>query len=90
MAKLKEVSTDELSDLIGRTQDLTGEAHGVTRRLESNLRTPIEKPIQAASSALAASRAFADLAHAILIRASLAEQEREIKAMVEQRVKGTQ
>lgn len=87
MPKLKEVAADEIETLIGQAQNLAGDAHDLTRRLETNLRSPIPKAVQSASSVLAASRALGDLAHALLIRASLAEQKRDIRTMVEARAR---
>lgn len=86
MPKLKEVTDEEIAALVDRMQGLSGEAHELTRRLHTNLRSPVASGVQSASSALSASRAFGDLAHALLVRASLAEQERDIREMVKKRM----
>lgn len=73
MPKLKDVTTDELKALINQMQDLQGDAHDITRRLETTFSQKVEEPVQRASAVMAASRALADLAAILLARGALAE-----------------
>lgn len=85
MAKLKNVTLDEIKELEDRTQELQGDIADIYRRASQGYADELEGPLGFASSFAAASRTMADLSSWFLMKGALREQERELHAKLSAR-----
>lgn len=82
MPKLKNVTADELEQAGNIAIEASQTASYLCSRIEQGYCDEIVSPVQQASAFLAASRALADLAANVLLKASMQEQKREIEAQL--------
>lgn len=87
MAKLRNVAQDELLAHKLTGEDLCIELHGINNRIEKGYCDEIESLVSLARSFLSLSRAAADTAAHLLVKASLQEQKRELEALLRSRTK---
>lgn len=88
MPKLKAVTPDEIAAVINAAEIVSGDAHDLVRRLNSQTDLGENaEPISAASSVLASSRTLAELAGMLLLQAKLQEQKRTLEDTMRKRMK---
>ena len=79
MPKLKNVTMDELKAAAELAMDAGQSASYIAQRCEQGYLDEVEQPIQTASTFLAASAALADVGRALILKASLQEQKKELE-----------
>lgn len=85
MPKLAKVTDAELSDLIERTFDVTGDAADFRDRIEKGYCDSIKETIGKARSLQNAARTLLDLSSALLMKSALDEQKAELEALLRAR-----
>lgn len=86
MGKLPNVTAEQLNDLDRKGGDLCEFLHGVNSRMEKGyVDDDIDGLVSMARSFLSLSRAAADTAHFLLHKEAMAEQVREIEALIRKR-----
>ena len=79
MPKLKNITAEELKAAADIAMDAGQQASFIVQRAEQGYLDEVASPIQAATTFLSASAALADLGRAIILKASLQEQRRELE-----------
>lgn len=79
MPKLKNVTVAELSEAANQAMEAGQQAAYIAQRAEQGYLDEVESPIQTATTFLSASAALADLGRALILKASLQEQKRELE-----------
>lgn len=88
MPRLKNVTVTELDALQMEASEVQAEAADYAARLQQGYCDAVPEPLRRASAILAASRALADLAHALLRKATIDEQKRELESTLRGRAEG--
>lgn len=86
MARLKNVTEAELKEAEDKMFEASQLVADLHRRASQGYAEKFAEPISLASSFLSASRTLADMAHYLLLKAALQEQERSIEAMMTERM----
>ena len=85
MPKLSNVTDTELTALVEELFGISQEVHDLCRRIQQGYCEPVTEPIHKASGLLSASRALADLAAQLLVKAKFAEIEEECRRRITER-----
>lgn len=90
MPRLPNVTAQDLETAEAEAFACSQMAYDFAKRIEQGYCQEIAEPLKLATSFMAASRAFADLASCMLTKSALAEQERRIEADLKQRIAANQ
>jgi hypothetical protein len=82
MPKLQNVTNANLKALLDTAGDCQMDANDIADRIEKGYCDNVPNPAELARGFLAISRAFADVAHKLLVKAALQEQKAELETML--------